>query len=386
MPGHDAVARRVRAHLKTLTAAGLQRTLRPPRGIDLSSNDYLCLARDPRIAERLIEGVRQEGCGSTGSRLLRGERDIFASLERRFATFKGTDRALYFSSGYLANLAVLTTFLEEGDLVLSDSLNHASLIDGIRLSGARRIVFPHNDVEALSALLSEQGGASQTFVVVESLFSMNGDEPPLGRYAELCRNAGASLIVDEAHAVGIYGTRGSGLIEEHGINDDVLVSVNTAGKALGVSGAFVTGPEWAIEYLVQRARPFLFSTAAPPALAAALDASLDVIDAEPGRRAQLQHLARHLRQRLAEAGWATASDRSQIIPIRVGDNARAVALAEELQGAGFDVRTIRPPTVPEGSARLRVSVNIGVTEETLDRFAAALAAAMGQLSCSAASS
>ncbi len=181
MAGYSALARRIAAQQRALADAGLLRTLRPPQGIDLCSNDYLALARHPRLEEQMIDAVRREGCGSTGSRLLRGERDAFTGLERQFAAFKRTGRSLYFSSGYLANLAVLTAFPEAGDVILSDERNHASLIDGIRLSAARRVVFPHGDVEALGRLLEQQPGGGQAFVVVESLYSMDGDIAPLRR-------------------------------------------------------------------------------------------------------------------------------------------------------------------------------------------------------------
>ena len=356
----SALEQRLAARLRDRESDGLTRTLRPPSGIDLSSNDYLCLSAHPELKRRMAEAVLREGCGSTGSRLLRGERESFARVERRFAEFKQTERSLYFSSGYMANLAVLTTFPEDGDVIFSDERNHASLIDGIRLSRARRVVFPHNDVEALRRLLEETGG--QKFVVVESLFSMDGDFAPLADYCELCEAAGAALIVDEAHAVGIYGARGSGLLEEQ----PAFISINTAGKALGVSGAFVAGPALAIEYLVQRARPFIFSTAPPPSIASAIEAALDLVAAEPERRELLLQRAQYVRGRLGIAG------KSQIIPVMIGANDTAVAIAEELQANGFDVRAIRPPTVPAGTARLRISVNAGLSEQTLDRFVEAL--------------
>ncbi|MEP6962837.1 MAG: 8-amino-7-oxononanoate synthase [Acidobacteriota bacterium] len=351
MPGTDALELRVREHLADLERCGLRRALRSPAGIDLSSNDYLGLSTHPAVTGRMAEAVRALGAGSTGSRLLRGERDVFAALEARFARFKGTERSLYFSSGYLANLAVLTTFPEAGDVIYSDELNHASLIDGVRLSSASREIYPHGEAPA---------GARGQFVVTESLFSMDGDVAPLRELAEV----GAMLIVDEAHAVGIYGASGSGLLEETGVSP--FLSVNPCGKALGVAGAFVAGADWAIDYMIQRARPFIFSTAAPPAVAAALDASLDVIEAEPERRARLRFLARYLRGKLGLQGD------SPIVPVIVGENDRAVALAAELQREGFDVRAIRPPTVPEGTARLRISVNVNLSEETLDRFAECL--------------
>jgi 8-amino-7-oxononanoate synthase len=377
---------RVRRRLAEWQTAGLLRVLRPPSGFDLSSNDYLNLSTHPLIVERFARAVTREGCGSTGSRLLRGDRATFAAVERRFAEFKGTERALYFSSGYLANIAVMTTLTESGDVVFSDERNHASLIDGIRLSAASRVIFPHNEVGALERLIAETPGAGHRFVVVESLFSMDGDTAPLAEYAALCRAAGASLVVDEAHAVGIYGSRGSGLIEAAGI-EDVLVSINTAGKALGVSGAFVTGAAWAVDYLVQRARPFVFSTAAPPAVADALDASLDVIAAEPDRRERLRDRVSRVREQLARAGVPVAGQGSQIIPVPIGDNDRAVAVAAALQADGFDVRAIRPPTVPAGTARLRISVNAGLADTTIDRFADSLAAALREVGlCSAGSS
>jgi len=379
---------RVRRRLAQWEAAGLLRVLRPPAGFDFSSNDYLNLSTHPVIVDRLARAVRREGCGSTGSRLLRGDRDVFAAVERRFAEFKRTECSLYFSSGYLANIGVMTAIAEREDVVFSDERNHASLIDGIRLSAATRIVFPHNDVRRLAELLAEMpAAAGHRFVVVESLFSMDGDFAPLRKYAALCRATGASLIVDEAHAVGMYGASGSGLIEAADIGDDVLVSINTAGKALGVSGAFVAGPRWAIDYLIQRARPFVFSTAPPPPLADALTASLDVIAAEPERRDRLVSRVDYVRDRLARAGIALPAEASQIIPIAIGDNDRAVAVAGALQADGFDVRAIRPPSVPPGTARLRVSINAALSDETIERFAVSLAAALrGVGLCAAGSS
>jgi len=369
----DEFERRVRAELEKLGRAGLRRSLRAPSGIDLSSNDYLGLAAHPMLKQRMAAAVCEYGCGSTGSRLLRGERECFSQVERRFADFKGTERALYFSSGYLANLAVLAVFPESGDVIFSDERNHASLIDGARLSRARRVIFPHNDAAALARLMSEATGAGQRFIVVESLFSVDGDFAPLTEYAALCRETGAALIVDEAHAVGIYGERGQGLaapeMAGHRPAPLGLISINTAGKALGVAGAFVAGPEWAIEFLAQRARTFIFSTAPPPAVAAALDASLELIEGEPKRRGRLLELASYVRRRLGVGGS------SQIIPVVLGSNERAMAVAEALQREGFDVRAIRPPTVPEGTARLRISVNVNLSETVIDRFVDALCAA-----------
>jgi 8-amino-7-oxononanoate synthase len=366
---------RLRAVLRDRESRGLQRRLRAPSGIDFSSNDYLGLAAHPALAEAMSGAVRREGCGSGGSRLLRGHRGLFDEVEQAFAAFKGTERALYFSSGYLANLAVLSTLTERGDRILADRMNHASLRDGGRLSAATTVAVPHNDPIALGRLL-DQPAAGHTFVVTESLFSMDGDSPPLAEYAALCARSGATLVVDEAHAVGVFGARGSGLLEAAGVDANAVVSINPAGKALGVSGAFVAGPSWAIEYLLQRARPFLFSTAPPPAVAAALLASLAVIEAEPSRRARLGELTVYLRAALAAAGISTASSQGPIVPVVVGAVERAVAVAAAMQDAGFDIRAIRPPTVPAGTARLRLAVNVSLTEPVIDRAVTTLAATL----------
>ena len=367
-----ALEARIETRLGTLAAGNLLRTLREPAGIDLCSNDILGLAHHPLMKARMSAAVLEMGCGSTGSRLLRGERASFSRLEQRFARFKGAEAALYFSSGYAANLAVLSTFLEDGDVVFSDRLNHASLIDGMRLGAAKVIVFPHADVAKLTDYVEMYRGRGQMFLVTESLFSMDGDYALLAAYAELCRNTGMALIVDEAHAVGAYGEQGTGLIEALGVAGSVFLSINSAGKALGVSGAFVAGSSQAIQYLLQRGRSFVFSTAPPPSVAEAIDAALDLIEREPERRTRLQQLAVHLRGVLSALGVAVAPSGSHILSVIVGESAKALHVATRIQQAGFDVRAIRPPTVPEGTSRLRVSVNTGVSEAELSRFARCL--------------
>jgi len=317
---------------------------------------------------------------------LRGERADLSAVEERFASFKHTEASLYFGSGYAANLSVMETFINRQDVVLSDEHNHASIVDGIRLSRAKRIKFDHCDIDDLARRLRAVPEGTQRFVITESLFSMDGDFAPLADYAELCRETGAILIVDEAHAVGIYGDRGSGYIEQTGTEDDVFVSINTAGKAMGVAGAFVSGPAWAVDYLIQSARPFIFSTGPVPAIASALDASLSVIHSEPERRQRVQRLSRNLRDMLLDRDIATGHSKSQIIPIILGDNRRATAVARELQNEGFDVRAIRPPAVPVGTARLRVSINSELEESTLERFSAAVQRCRETTLCSAVSS
>ncbi len=359
---------RTARNLARIETDGLTRKLVAPSGVDLSSNDFLCLSKDERIKAAMIRAVNREGVGSTGSRLLRGERDCFAAVENRFAQWKKTDRALYFNSGYQANIGVLQTFPEDGDTVFSDELNHASLIDGVRLSKAKRIVFKHRDIDRISELLRETKTGGQKFLVTESLFSMDGTIAPLREYAEICRRTKTNLIVDEAHAVGIFGAAGSGLIEESGIETDVFLSVNTAGKALGASGAFVAGDHWAIEYLINKARSFVFSTAPLPAIADALETSIEIVCDEKDRREKLLNLSKFFRQLLNENGVDVLPDNSQIIPVLVGDSRKAVKIAAALQTSGFDVRAIRPPTVPENTARLRISLNIGLSEKVLREF------------------
>ncbi len=368
---------RICQELSDLEKSGLRRRLYPPTGIDLSSNDYLALSSHPLIKRRMAEAVLKSGCGATASRLLRGERTEFSQVEKLFATFKATKSALYFGSGYSANIGVLTSLLCADDLVFSDQLNHASLIDGLRLSSAKKVIFPHCNLKVLKELLEKENCSGQKFLVTESLFSMDGDQAPLKEYAELCQATNTALIVDEAHAVGVYGKHGTGLIEATGTASSVFLSINPAGKALGVCGAFVAGPDWAIDYLIQCARPFIFSTAPPPSIAAALEASLSIITGEEKRRQQLLELAIYLRESLILNDIPILPGNSQIIPVILGDNERATTTASALQQAGFDVRAIRPPTVPAGTSRLRISLNINLDQNILRQFTNTLKRVMG---------
>lgn len=387
MRADNGLHRRLNARLAEWDRDGLRRTLRSPFGIDLSSNDYLHLSRDPRLVQAFIRAAAEEGVGSTGSRLLRGERACFSAVEQRFAAFKGTERALYFSSGYLANLAVLTALTQSEDVLFSDALNHASLIDAARLSRASCVVFPHSDLSALEVLLRDTPCRGLRFVVVESIFSMDGDMAPLRALVDLCERFDAVPIVDEAHAVGVFGASGSGLLEEAGVPASACISINTAGKALGVAGAFVAGSSGVVDALIQQARPFVFSTAPPPAVAAAIEAGLQVVSDEPDRRILVQRLADRLRQRLRDVGLPSPVEGSQIVPVLIGDNDKAVTIATRLHTQGFDVRAIRPPSVPQGTARLRVSINAGLDDAIVDRFAQAVATACEEAGrCSAASS
>jgi 8-amino-7-oxononanoate synthase len=349
-------------------AQGLRRHLRLPAGIDLVSNDYLGLREDARLRERMRDALDSLGAGSGGSRLLRGHQAAFDRIEERLAAFSGAETALLFGSGYAANVGLLQAVAGPEDLVVSDALNHASLIDGTRLSGARKAIYPHRDVGAVAEILARPR-PGRAFVVTESLFSMDGDFAPLPELATVAEAAGALLVVDEAHATGLYGARGSGRVEELGLRDRVLATMHTGGKALGSGGAWVAGPSELRDTLLNRARTFIFSTAPLPVLTAALEAALDVLAQEPALRAELFRKAHLLRSRLRDAGMLAAESSSPIVPVVVGDNAASVALQEGLFEAGFDARAVRPPTVPEGTARLRVTVRVPVPDAELDRFA-----------------
>jgi 8-amino-7-oxononanoate synthase len=349
--------------------AGLQRRMHPPRGlVDLASDDYLGLAAHPHLIERTCAAVMSFGVGSGGARPLTGQRDAFSELEDRLAAFSGAEAALLFGSGYAANLGLLTAVVGWDDVVLSDRCNHASIVDGIRLTGARKVVYPHGDVAAVEAAV-RQPRAGRAFVVTESVFSMDGDPAPLVGLVEMAERHGALVIVDEAHATGLFGSRGAGRIEELGLSQRVLATVHTGGKALGSAGAWVAGSRLLVDTLAQTARTFLFTTAPMPALAGALNAGLDIVAAEPERRAEVHRKARLLRDAFAAAGVATSAHSSPILPVRVGENDAAVALQDALRAEGFDCRAVRPPMVPQGTARLRVTVRSPVADQDLLRFA-----------------
>ena len=388
-PFLDELGRR----LDDLAARGLLRALRPgfgsPAGIDFASNDYLGLAADPAFRRDLLARLAalppDAPLTAPAARLLRGETAAHARLERRLAAWKGAESALLFPSGYQANVGLLSAILGPGDRAVSDAANHASLIDGLRLSGCERAIVPHLDLAAIERELTKNRSSDQpgrTFVVTESLFSMDGDVAPLDRYADLAERHGALLVVDDAHATGLFGDeRGSGLAERYGIERRALAIVSTLGKAVGVSGAFVAGPRRLVDYLVQRCRTFLFTTAPPPLLLHAVEAALDRLEAEPERRARALALAARLRAQLAKSGLeerlaAAGAVESPIVPVLLGENDRAMAVAAELTRRGFDVRAVRPPTVPEGTARLRISVHADRTGEEVDALAAALAEAV----------
>lgn len=359
------------AALNELQCGGLLRQMRLPVGIDLVSNDYLGLAEHPYLTEAMRAAAADLPAGSGGSRLLRGHHKVFENIEDRLASFAGSESALLFGSGYTANIGLLQAIVSPDDLIVSDERNHASLIDGIRLTKAATSVVPHQDLNALQEALAKPK-KGRAFVITESVFSMDGDLTPLCDVCAIADRAGALVIVDEAHATGMYGVRGSGRVEELGLRERVVATIHTGGKALGSGGAWVAGSRALRDMMINRARTFIFSTAPLPVLAAALGAGLDMVEREPERRREVQRKSSLLRHALDQGG-VSAGGESMIVPIIAGSNEAALQLQSGLSATGFDVRAIRPPSVPSGSARLRVTVRFPQADTDLMRFASELA-------------
>lgn len=366
----------MRSELEALHEQSQLRELDILRGVNLSSNDYLGLAVRSEFKQAVIEAVaRADSIGSTGSRLLSGNSREWEDLERDFARFAGTEAALYFGSGYAANVGLLGALLKPGDVVFSDECNHASLIDGIRLSGARKIIYPHLDLEFLEKTLSECRDAGTKFIVTESLFSMEGDIAPLKKLMELARAHGAELILDEAHATGALGPQGRGLGVECGIESEALAIVHTCGKALASMGAFVCGSALLRQFLVNRARTFIFTTATPPYMAGQIRAAIEFVRGADAERKHLQEIAAILRKELTARGLRLRGS-SHVVPVFVNSNEQALHVAAKLQTNGFAAKAIRPPTVPAGTARIRLSLTSRITIDDVHRLAGALCEAV----------
>jgi 8-amino-7-oxononanoate synthase len=337
------------------------------------SNDYLGLASHPRVIEALREGATRYGAGSGASHLVSGHSRAHAELEERLAQFMSPQisdaRALYFCTGYMANLAMLSALGGAGTALFSESLNHASLIDGARLSRSDLQIYPHGDVAQLAALLQASTAATK-LVVTDSVFSMDGDLAPLPELLKLCEQHGAWLVVDDAHGFGVLGRNGRGALEHFDLSSPNLVYMGTLGKAAGVAGAFVAAHASVIEWLVQRARPYIYTTAAPPAIAHALLTSLDIIDSVEGmaRRAQLQRLIKQCHDELHLHRWQLLPSDTAIQPVQIGTNEDAMRTAAALYEEGFWVPAIRPPTVPAGTARLRVTLSAAHTDDDVARL------------------
>ena len=378
------IHRRIAAELSDLESRAELRGLEPPRGIDLSGNDYLGLAANARMKELVLAGIHSTSrMASTGSRLLSGQDEVWTVLEHAFAQWVGAEAALYFTSGYAANVGLLSAILRPEDVVFSDSANHASLIDGMRLAKCRRVIFPHGDLNILEDELRRNTAAHGVRVIVtESIFSMEGDLAPLADLAALAERHGAELIVDEAHAIGVRGPLGSGLVAEAGLSSRVLAIVQTCGKALAASGAFVCGSEQLRRFLINRARTFIFSTALPPYFSAQISAGMGLAKEAERERALLAELSTFLRNALRSNGFDAAAEGSQIVPVILGSNDAALHFAESLRARGFGVRAIRPPTVPEGSSRIRLSLTAKHSKETLSELVAAMVEARDRFSFS----
>lgn len=350
------------------------RRIEAPAGLDFTSNDYLGLRRDPRLAEAAARAALEFGSGSGGARLLRGDCPLHGVLESALATWKGAEACLLFNTGYQCNATLIPALLQAGDAVFSDALNHASLVDGCRMAragGARVEVYRHLDLgdlgTRLAAWRAQAAPDALALVATDAVFSMDGDAADLPGLLALCEAHEALLLVDEAHATGLLGDTGAGLAEAQGVKGRIPLLMGTLGKALGGFGAFVACPAELREHLVNRCRGFIFSTALPPpSLGAALEA-VRLAHAEPWRRERALNHARRLREALQIAPMPSA-----IVPLRLGSDLRAVAAARALQAEGFDVRAVRPPTVPEGEARLRITTGAHLEAGQVEALVTAL--------------
>lgn len=345
--------------------------------INFSSNDYLDLAQHPDLINSAIDAVKNSGCGSTASRLVTGNLCLNDRIEERLARDYRRDAALVFPTGYMANTGMIAALVDRHDTVYSDRLNHASLLDGIKLSGANSVRYRHLDCQHLETLLQQQK-TGYKFVVTDTVFSMDGDLVDLARLSALCRKYDAFLIVDEAHANGVFGKNGLGICETSSTVADIGLIMGTFSKGLGSLGGFVVGDRPVIDHLINRARSLIYTTGLPPAVLAANLAALQVVRKEPERRNTLLQNAAKLRRLLQENGIDTLQSQSQIIPVVAGDNHTAVAWAQQLYRDGIIAAAIRPPTVPQGTARLRISVSAGHNDRDLELLVDSIVTAAGK--------
>jgi len=340
----------------------------------LCSNNYLGLADHPALKEAAIRAVEQYGVSSGASRLVSGTMELHQALEARLAAFKGTESALVFNSGYAANTGIIPALVGKGDVIFSDRINHASIVDGALLSRAKFIRYPHKDMATLRRLLTENNSAGRSLIVTDGVFSMDGDLAPLAELVALKREFGALLMVDDAHGTGVLGPTGRGSAELCGVMGEIDVQMGTLGKGLGSCGAYVAGSRELAELLVNRARSFIFSTSLPPAVLAASLAAIDLADSPAGAelRRQLARNTELFRTSLRSAGFDTMGSETQIVPIFVGGAEPVMEFSRRLLHEGFFVQGIRPPTVPPGSCRLRCTLMATHTESELERAVAAI--------------
>ena len=339
--------------------------------INFGSNDYLGLAADPRLAEAVCRATAETGWGSGASPLVTGRESLHAQLEREIADFEGTEAALLFSSGFAANVGAICSLTGRGDAIFSDAKNHASIIDGCRLSSASVHVYRHVDVSHLRDLLQETK-ADKKLIVTDSLFSMDGDLAPLADLADLAARHNAMFMTDEAHATGVFGNHGRGVAEHLGVEEGISIRVGTLSKALGSIGGFAAGSQRLIDWLSNRARTYVFSTAMPAAICAAGLRAIEIIRDEPQRRTELLGRAVQLRERLRKDGLQIGSSQSQIVPVILGDPIATMKIAAGLREEGYFIPGIRPPTVPEGESLLRISLSYDHDETVIERLALAI--------------
>lgn len=343
-----------------------------PELLDFSSNDYLALSEHPALIAAATEALERYGAGAGAARLMSGSFPVHQELEQAVAKLKGKEAALLFGSGYAANVGIIAALMGRDDIIFTDRLNHASIYDGCRLAGAKLARFRHNDLDHLEELLRSRSVKGAKLIVVESVYSMDGDRAPLAELVQLKERYGCLLMVDEAHATGVFGMNGGGMIEEAGVAGGVDLAMGTFGKALGSYGAYVAAGRTMIDFLVNRARSFIFSTALPPAVAAASLAAVQLIQREPLLRQELHSRVAVFKEALCQGGITADLGPTQIIPIQLGKSTRAVAAAEQLREHGLFVPAVRPPTVPEGTARLRFSVTRHLGEADLRQAATAI--------------
>ncbi len=368
----DLARRSLLRRLRTMDSASeAEVTLDGRPVILMASNNYLGLAAHPAVKRAAIEATERFGVGAGAARLLSGTLPPHAELEAELARFKGTEAALTFGSGYLANLGLIPALIGSGGLILADRLCHASLIDGCRLSGASLRVYRHNDMAHLKSLLAKRPAKRDTLIVTDGVFSMDGDLAPLPDLMKLADRYQARLFVDDAHGTGVLGAQGRGTIEHFGLEDRIPFHMGTLGKALGTSGAYVAGPAAMITYLVNTARTFLFATAPPPAIAAATVAALQIVRTDQARRARLWENRQYLWSGLTRLGFRLTGSASPILPILVGDAQKTVAMADRLLELGVYAPAIRPPTVPKETSRIRATVTSEHSRAQLDRALAA---------------
>jgi 8-amino-7-oxononanoate synthase len=351
------------------------------RLLDFSSNDYLALSEHPEVIAASRKYLEMFGAGAGAARLMSGDLEINHLLEEEVAQLKSTEAALIFGSGYLANTGIIPALASRGDLIITDRLSHASIYDGCLLSGAKTLRFRHNDLAHLRQLLQEKRSQfNNCLIVVESIYSMDGDRCPLVDLIQLKKEYDFLLMVDEAHATGLYGENGAGIIEEENVSTEVDIAMGTFGKALGSYGAYVAGSRKLIEFIVNRARTFIYSTALPPAVVGATLAALYLVKTEPQIRLELHEKVAYFKKQLRKNGLQDETGPTQIIPVMIGDSTRALAIAEKLREKHVYVKAVRPPTVPEGTARLRFSITRYHRKEDLKDCARNLVSALREVS------